>query len=102
MKNALSAEGTKLVRVCSRLRQLASELKRGDSFPVTRLTCLKANGAKLRHNFRIVNYLRFRTPGTFLRILSSVIVWSLPRVAITLRLAAIALLATSYCSRDSA
>lgn len=42
MRNAQSSEAARLVKVCDRLRHLAAELKRGGSFPVTRLTCLKA------------------------------------------------------------
>ncbi len=41
VKNAPPAEAAKLVKVCDRLSQLAPELKRGESFSVTRLTCLK-------------------------------------------------------------
>ena len=42
VKNVPSEGAGKLARVCTRLKQLVSELKRGASFPVTRLTCLKA------------------------------------------------------------
>ena len=42
VRNARSSEAAKLVKVCDRLQQLAAELRRGESFPVTRLTCLKA------------------------------------------------------------
>ena len=42
VRNARSSEAAKLVKVCDRLKHLAAELKRGEGFPVTRLTCLKA------------------------------------------------------------
>ena len=42
VRKARSSEAAKLVKVCDWLQQLATELKRGESFPVTRLICLKA------------------------------------------------------------
>ena len=43
---------------------------------------LQVNGTKLECNFRIGSYLRFTTPVRFLRILASVIAWSLLTVFI--------------------
>jgi hypothetical protein len=42
VKNSPSVKAAKVMGVCSRLSELATELERGESFPVTRLTCLKA------------------------------------------------------------
>lgn len=63
---------------------------------------LERNGAKLRRNIRACSYLRLCTPGSFLRICSSVFAWSFATLASTRRLAAMACLATSYCAWDKA